>query len=113
MLEPAMFMGLGAVALWAHVRFRRLLPGSLSRAVAQVMISFAAFALLPAVLSLVLPALPSHALRISATLGMLMLVMTYLLLTWVWLIARILHDLSEAGLAAATPPRASPDRSGP
>jgi len=32
MLEPAMFTGLGAVAVWAHVRFPGLRPGSLVRA---------------------------------------------------------------------------------
>ena len=33
--------------------------------------------------------------------------LTYVLLSWVWLIARILHDLLGARLAAATPFRAS------
>ena len=93
MLEPAMFLGLGAVAAWTHVRFPALRPGSLIRSVVQVVVSFGAFAFLPMVLSLALPLLSSHDLRIVATLALLMGCLTYLLLSWVWLIARILHDL--------------------
>lgn len=93
MLEPAMFLGLGVVAAWTHVRFPGLRPRSLMRAAMQVIVSLGVFALLPVVLHLGLPFLSSHALQISATLTLLMACMTYLLLTWVWLIARILHDL--------------------
>lgn len=93
MLEPAMFIGLGVVAAWMHVRFPALRPGSLIRSVVQVILSFGAFALLPAVLSVALPLLSSHELRIAATLALLMGGMTYLLLSWAWLIGRIVHDL--------------------
>lgn len=93
MLEPAMLIGLGAVAVWTHVRFPGLRPTSLPRAAVQVAVSFGAFALLPALLSVALPLLSLQALKLSATLALLMASMTYLLLTWVWLIARILHDL--------------------
>ncbi len=92
-LEPAMLIGLGAVAVWTHVRFPGLRPGSLLRSAVQVAVSFGAFALLPALLSLALPLLSFQAMRISVTLTLLIASMTYLLLTWVWLIARILHDL--------------------
>jgi hypothetical protein len=93
MLEPAMFMGLCAVALWAHVRFPVLRPRSLMRAAFQVLVSLGVFTLLPVVLGLALPLLPSGAARISATLALLMASMTYLFLTWIWLIARILDHL--------------------
>jgi hypothetical protein len=93
MLEPAMLIGLGAVAVWTHVRFPGLRPGSLLRAAVQVAISFGAFALLPTLLGLALPLLSLHALRLSVTLALLMALMAYLLLTWVWLIARLLDDL--------------------
>ena len=36
MLEPAMFLGLGAVAVWAYVRYPRLRPSSLVRAAMHV-----------------------------------------------------------------------------
>ena len=58
MLEPAMFIGLGAVAVWTHVNYPRLRPGSLLRAIVHVAVSFGAFALLPTVLSFLLPLVP-------------------------------------------------------
>ncbi len=60
MLESAMLIGLGAVAVWTYVNCPRLRPGSLIRAVAHVIVSFAGFALLPALLSVVLPLLPAR-----------------------------------------------------
>ena len=95
MLEPAMFTGLGLVAVWAYVRYPRLRPGSLVRAAAHVAISFIGFALLPAALSVFLPLVGGHALRLSIVLALLISTLTYLLLSWVWLIARILQDLSR------------------
>lgn len=93
MLEPAMFLGLGSVAVWTYLRFPSLRPGSLARAVAHVVISFGAFALLPLTLRLLLPLVPRHAQAVGVVLALLIPALTYLLLSWVWLIARILHDL--------------------
>jgi len=59
----------------------------------QVVASLGVFALLPVTLPFLLPALGSRTLQISVTLALLITCMTYLLLSWVWLIARILHDL--------------------
>ena len=93
MLEPAMFIGLGAVAAWTYVNFPRLRPGSLLRAIVHVAVSFAGFALLPTVLSVLLPALPSHAAQPYVVLTLLIPALTYVLLSWIWLIARILHEI--------------------
>jgi hypothetical protein len=93
MLEPAMFLGLGSVAVWTYLRFPSLRPGSLSRAVAHVAISFGAFALLPVGLSVLLPLVPTHDQAACLVLALLIPTLTYLLLSWVWLIARVLHDL--------------------
>jgi hypothetical protein len=93
MLEPAMFTGLGAVAVWAYVRFPSLRPGSLVRAVVHVAVSFAGFTLLPPAIGLLAPLVSSHGLRVAAVLALLIATLTYLLLSWIWLIARILHDL--------------------
>jgi hypothetical protein len=93
MLEPAMLIGLGAVAGWTHVNYARLRPGSLLRATVRVAVSFAGFALLPMALSVVLPLLPSRSSQLYLALGLLVPTLTYLLLSWVWLIARILQDL--------------------
>ena len=94
MLQAAMFLGLGLVAIWTHCRYPRLRPGSLMLAVMHVAISFIGFALLPMALSFMLPLTPSQDLRPWLVLALLFLGLTYVLLTWVWLLARILHDLS-------------------
>ena len=93
MLELAMFLGLGAVAVWTHLRFPRLRPGSLVRAALHVAVSFLVFALLPNLLAVLLPLAPSHAEANFVGLALLMAILTYLLLSWIWLVARILHDL--------------------
>lgn len=93
MLEPAMFIGLGLVAVWLHVRYPRLRPGTLVRAIVHVAVSFAGFSLLPWALGVLLPLLSAHASQVSAAITLLILSLTYVLVSWVWLIARILHDL--------------------
>ena len=93
MLEPAMFAGLGLVAAWAYFRYPGIRPGSLVLAAMHVAFSFCAFALLPAALDFLLPFLPSHALQPGVVLALLIASLTYVLLSWLWLIARVLHDL--------------------
>jgi hypothetical protein len=93
MLEPAMLLGLGAVAVWAYVNHPHLRPRSLLRAIVHVAVSFAGFAALPVALTVLLPLLPSRTLQPYVVLTLLIPLLTYLLLSWVWLIARILHDL--------------------
>jgi hypothetical protein len=94
MLEPAMLIGLGAVAVWAYVNYPHLQPGSLMRAIFHVAASFGCFALLPTLLGVLLPLFPSQASQPYAVLALLIPVLTYVLLSWVWLVARILHALS-------------------
>lgn len=93
MLELAMFIGLGLVAVWAYFRYPRLRPASLVRAVVHVAVSFIGFAMLPAVLSALLPVLHGQTLQLGVALTLLIPTLTYLLLSWVWLIARILQDV--------------------
>ncbi len=93
MLEPAMFIGLGAVAVGTYVNCPRLRPSSLVRAGLHVAVSFGGFALLPALLGAVLPLLPSRTMQPYVGLTLLIPALTYLLLSWVWLIARILQDI--------------------
>jgi len=95
MLEPAMFIGLGAVAVWTHLNYPRLRPSSLLRAIVHVAVSFGAFALLPTVLNFLLPLIPVRAAQPFVVLTLLITALTYLLLSWVWLIARILQDIGS------------------
>lgn len=94
MFEPTMLLGLGAVAVWMDLRYPRFRPASLGRAVVHVSLSFCAFALLPLTLGFLLPLASSHGQVLAIGLLGLCLTLTYLLLTWVWLITRILHDLN-------------------
>ena len=93
MLQSSMFIGLGLVAFWVHFRFPRLRPRSLARAAAHVAVSFGAFALLPTVLRFLLPAVPSPSRAPYVVLALLIPALTYVLVSWVWLLARIVHDL--------------------
>jgi hypothetical protein len=93
MLEPAMLIGLGAVAVWTYANYPRLRPRSLIGAAAHVIVSFAGFASLPALLGVVLPVLPARAAQPFVVLALLIPTLTYLLLSWVWLIARILDEI--------------------
>lgn len=88
-----MFIGLGSVAVWTYLRFPHLRPGSLLRAILHVAVAFGAFATLPTVLGLLLPVAPSPAQAPYVVLALLLPTLTYVLLSWVWLLARILHDL--------------------
>jgi hypothetical protein len=93
MLEPAMFTGLGLVAVWAYVRYPRIRPQSLVWAAIHVAVSFVGFALLPETLRLVLPLMPSRSTGLFVALTLLIPAITYVLLSWVWLIARIVELL--------------------
>ena len=105
MLQPAMYIGLGLVAFWCYLRYPALRPRSLVLATVHVAISFGAFALLPLVLGLLLPITASRGQAAYVVLVLLIPTLTYILLSWIWLLARILHDLSggpRGGHPAAT-----------
>jgi hypothetical protein len=108
MLEPAMFAGLGLLPVWAYFRYPGLRPGSLVRAAVHGAVSFAGFALLPATLSFLLPFLPSHALQPYVVPSLLIATLTYVLLSWVWLIARLVDDLLGGTPRGGIPFQASP-----
>jgi hypothetical protein len=93
MLEPMMFIGLGAVAVWTHAKYPGLRPGSLLSAIVHVALSYAAFAFLPTVLGVLVPLFPAPSAQPFFALMLLIASFTYLLLSWVWLIARILQDI--------------------
>ena len=93
MLEPAMLIGLSAVAIWAYFRYPRLRPASLVIAAVHVAVSFVGFALLPLALHELLPVLPSPGEAPYVVLALLIPALTYVLLSWIWLIARVLREV--------------------
>lgn len=95
MLETEMLLGLGAVALWTHLRLPRLRPRSIGRAAIHLAISFLAFALLPTELGYLLPLAGTPRAEAYVALALLMPATTYLLLSWIWLIDRVVRDLLD------------------
>src|SRR5437868_2405958 len=93
-LEPAFFIGLGLVAVWLYLRFPRLRPSSVTGAAGHVAVSFLLFNLAPYGLHLCVRMLPVPISLVAFTVGVLIPTLGYVLLSWVWLIARI-HDLGS------------------
>lgn len=93
MLEYAMLIGLGFVAGWVHTRYPRIRPRSLVWAALHVAVSFVGFALLPEILRHVLPLVSSHGARLVVALALLIPALTYVLLSWIWMIARVVELL--------------------
>ena len=81
-----MLIGLGAVAIWTHVNYPKLRPASLLRAVLHVGVSFCALALTPTLLGVLHP-------QLDLALVLLFPALTYLLLSWIWLLALIVQML--------------------
>jgi hypothetical protein len=95
MLELESLAGLGAVAIWAYFRYPRLRPQTLLRASIHLTVAFVAFVLLPAALGVLLPLTSSQSQRVFVVLALLFPTLTYLLLSWVWLVARIIDLLNR------------------
>jgi hypothetical protein len=92
-LQPAMYVGLGLVALWTYVRFPGRRPRSISHAFGHVVLSFALMLVLPVVLALVLAFLHGRGAVAVFLIGALMPSLGYLLLSWFWLLGRIVGDV--------------------
>jgi hypothetical protein len=93
-LEPAFFIGLGLVAVWLYLRFPRLRPDSLTGAILHVGVSFLLFNLAPYGLHLCVRVLPAPLSLVAFTVGVLIPTLGYVLVSWVWLMARI-HDIGR------------------
>jgi len=93
MLEPATFGGLGIVAIWLYVRFPGRRPSTVMRAAIHVIVSFTLFNFVPYALQ-PCAALPHPLSVLTFVTGFLLPTLSYVLLSWLWLIAR-LHDLGN------------------
>jgi hypothetical protein len=90
------FLGTGAVAIWVYFRFPRLRPKGLVVAVGHVGASFFAFGTTPFLVhegAVAVAAPYSIAVNMG---GVVIPFLTYVLLSWIWLIARI-HDIASGG----------------
>src|SRR5437763_14621624 len=89
-LEPATLIGLGAVAVWVYVRYPRLRPRTLTRAIVHVAASCGLFALLPYAIGFFVEDMPKP-LALRFVVALLIPTLTYTLFTWPGLLAK-LHD---------------------
>jgi hypothetical protein len=94
-LEPAFFLGLGAVAVWIYLRYPRLRPQSLTRAIVHVAISFGLFGLVPYAIGPCARNLPPSLSLLVIVVGLIVPTLGYVLLSWIWLIAKI-HDIGNS-----------------
>jgi hypothetical protein len=94
-LEPAFLLGLGAVAIWLYLRFPSLRPGTMARAIVHVAASFFLFGLVPYGVGFSLHTLPATVSLVAIIFGMLIPTLSYVLLSWIWLMARI-HDVGNS-----------------
>lgn len=88
-----MYLGLGLVALWTYLRFPARRPRSIGQAFTHVVLSFAFVLALPALLALVLAFLHGRSAVAVFLVGALMPSLLYLLLSWFWLLGRLVGDL--------------------
>jgi hypothetical protein len=94
-LETAFFVGLGVVAIWLYLRFPRVRPTTLARAIVHVAASFFVFGLVPYGAGFCLRTLPPSLSVLAIFGGMLVPALGYVFLSWLWLIARI-HDIGNS-----------------
>jgi hypothetical protein len=94
-LEPATLLGLGVVAVWVYVRYPRLRPRTIMRAMGHVAASFGLFALLPYIVGPCLEAIGKPLGPLLVVAGLLLPTLTYVLFSWLGLMAK-LHDLADS-----------------
>jgi CBS domain containing-hemolysin-like protein len=90
-----MYAGAMASAIWAYARFPRLRPATVGRAVPHVAVSFAAFHLTPYLLEACGRMFPPRIATVVAVAIVVVPTLSYIYLSWVWLIGRIAQNLSR------------------
>lgn len=105
LLQQAVWAGSALVALWFYVRFPRLRPTTTGRAIFHVALSFGVFFVLPPVTRWFMSVLPGVHTGVVLLVTLVVPALCYVLLTWIWLLGRVLE---EAG--AGTPRGGLPAR---
>lgn len=91
LLMPLSFVGTSLLAIWAYVRFPKLRPQRFGLAVVHVIASFAAFSVAPFLVGASTATLPAPFAAAFAFGAIVVPLLSYVLLSWVWLIARIVQ----------------------
>jgi len=90
-----MYTGATVLAIWVYVCLPRLRPATVGRAVAHIAVSFAAFHLTPFLLNACGRILPAPIAAGVAVAIVVVPALSYIYVSWVWLIARIAQNLSR------------------
>jgi hypothetical protein len=93
---PAMFVGVGLLAVWVHLRFPRLEPGSLRRASVHTAIAIGIFHFVPISLHQLVVHLPMPLSVVLAVSVLLVPTFCYVLLSWLWLLARLRDHMGSS-----------------
>ncbi len=88
-----MLAGLAVVAVWVYLRYPRLRPATMMRAAVHVAISFVGLMLVPVALDVLLARLPARTAVAVFVIAVLVPALSYLLLSWVWLLATVARAL--------------------
>jgi hypothetical protein len=91
-----MLAGVGLLALWVHVRFPRLEPASLQRASLHVAASIVTFHFVPLGLHEMVRHLPLPLSVAVAVAGLVVPAFCYVLLSWLWLLARLRDHMGSS-----------------
>lgn len=92
MFQQATYIGLGLVALWLYARFPNRRPETLMRAVARVMVAFGVFMTLPLEAAAYKSAFTGPTAGLFFIFGVAMPLLCWVMLSWLWLLARVIHD---------------------
>ena len=106
MFESESFIGLALVALWIYVRFPNRRPQSLMRAIARVVLAFSLFMALPFAMAVFHAFFRGPTAGIAFLLVIAMPLLCGVMLSFIWLLARVLHefgpDLPKGGHPATS-----------
>jgi ABC-type spermidine/putrescine transport system permease subunit II len=90
LFEPSMFLGVAVLAVWVYVRLPHLKPKTLRAAAVHVLLSIATFSIAPIPVRATVHTLPLPLSVIVAIGAITIPALCYVLLSWVWFIARVI-----------------------
>jgi asparagine N-glycosylation enzyme membrane subunit Stt3 len=95
LFEPGMFLGVGALAVWMHVRFPKLEPRSMRLALVHLGGAVLLFNLAPMIVGLSMTSLPQPLSVAVAIAGVTIPTFCYVLMSVIWLLARIRDEIGS------------------
>jgi hypothetical protein len=95
LFEPGMFLGVGTLAIWMHVRFPKLEPRSTRAMLVHLGGAVLLFNFAPMVVGLAMTSLPQPLSVAVAVAGVTIPTFCYVLMSVIWLLARIRGEMGS------------------